>query len=132
MQVTKAILVVFLIGVFSSPVSAKEWLTGKQIQDIIAPAGKFRDKGKGWCQYYGRDGTFTFKNLKTGETRLGKYWVDNKDRACIRGPKMSKDDCGRGYLYQNGSKLFYNSSFGNSRINVSRVLASHNACKFKP
>lgn len=132
MQFTKLIAIITIIGIFGSPAFAKDWLTGSQLQDIISPPQNFRDKGNGWCQYYGRDGTFTFKNLKDGETRIGKYWIDDKDRACIQGPKMTKPDCGKGYLYNNGKKLFYLSSNGsNYRMNVAKVLESHNACRFK-
>lgn len=112
------------------PAAASDWLTGKELSALIQPVGKFRDKGKGWCQYYAKDGSFTFKNLKSGETRIGKYWIDDKDRACLKGPKMSSPSCLKGYFYNDGKMLFLSDAFGTYRLNVKEILVSHNACKF--
>ena len=113
-----------------NPAAAVEWLTAKEIRALTTPVGKFRDKGKGWCQYYAKDGSFTFKNLKSGETRIGKYWIDDQDRACIKGPKMSSPSCTKGYFYNDGKMLFLTDASGTYRLNVQKLLASHNACKF--
>ena len=113
-----------------SKASDKEWLSPEDLASIIQPAGKFRDKGQNWCQFYDKDGTFIFKNLKTGETRLGKHWIDDKGRVCLKGPKMSSPQCIKAYYSNDRKSLFLVFAGGGDRLNIAEIKASHNACKF--
>jgi hypothetical protein len=128
-------LIAALAGVFAlssseSKASDKEWLSPEDLASIIQPAGKFRDRGQNWCQFYDKDGTFIFKNLKTGETRLGKHWIDDKGRVCIKGPKMSSPECIKAYYTNDRNSFRVVGGWDGAKVNIAEIKASHNACKF--
>lgn len=110
--------------------TAKEWLPPEDLASLIQPAGKFRDKGQNWCQFYDKDGTFIFKNLKTGETRLGKHWIDDKGRVCIKGPKMSSPECVKAYYTDDRNSIRMVGGWGGVKVDIAELKSDHNACKF--
>ena len=114
----------------TSAVHAKDWLASKELQRLIQPPGHYRDKGANWCQFYDKNGTFTFKNLKTGETRVGKHWIDDKGRVCLKGPKMSSPQCLKAYYSSNRQTIWAVGEGDSYKMSIKSLEASLDACKF--
>lgn len=91
------------------------------------PIGKFKDKGKNWCQLYQKDG-FVMKNLKTGEVREGRIFVEG-DKLCLKGPKMTKPECSRAFYLKNKKKIHVKSRNNGYNRKVSGQK-NYNDCSF--
>ena len=104
----KILPVVAALMLACSPAQSREYLSIEELRSHMHPVGKYQDKGENWCQLYKKD-SFILKNLKSGEVRKGKIFVQG-DKLCLKGPKMTRPQCLRGFWLKDRKKIKIESS----------------------
>ena len=124
----KIIPVVVTLMLVCSPAQSREYLSIEELRSHMHPVGKYKDKGKNWCQLYKKD-SFIMKNLKSGEVRKGTIFVKG-DKLCLKGPKMTRPQCSRGFWLKDRKKIKIESNLGGWTLKTSSKDSKFNTCSF--